>query len=127
MMRQRQKDELVRLRNEGMTYAEIAESTGLSFGSVKMFFYRTRRNDATLRCEQCHQLIRNSNRPQQRFCSYSCRMKWWARHPDQHGYTERHCFCCVTCGKSFYSLHTQSYCSRNCYYVSKRKAVAVND
>ena len=118
-----QKAEALRLRREGRIYKEIGEQTGATTASVKQFFYRNQKYRQLLRCEQCHQtMVRNESR-QQRFCSYSCRMRWWSHHPETYSNSESHLYCCKTCGKKFYSRPTASFCSCPCYYESKRKEV----
>ncbi len=116
-----QKNEAVKLFEQGKTYRDIARLIGATPESVKQFFYRKRKNQFVITCEQCHQPIRlNSNR-QHRFCSYSCRMKWWNHHPEEYSNKEQYCFCCKTCGKTFYSHHAASYCSRPCFYESRKR------
>lgn len=117
-----QKKEAERLFDEGRTYKEIGELLGITPESVKQFFYRRRKQHVScLICDQCHQPIKlNSNR-HHRFCSYSCRMKWWQRHPEEYSNKDQHCFYCKTCGKMFYSRRAASYCSRPCYYESRKR------
>ena len=122
-MTEAQKTEALRLLGEGRIYKEIGEQIGATTESVKQFFYRNRKHKQPIRCEQCHQtMIRNESR-QQRFCSYSCRMRWWSHHPEAFSNSEDHHYCCKTCGKYFYSRRAASFCSRPCYYESRRKEV----
>ena len=122
------KQEAVRLLTKGRTYKEIAEMFGVSPTAVKQFFYRCRKQSAPrLICNQCHQPIKLSSNRQHHFCSYSCRMKWWQKHPEAYSNKEQHCYRCKTCGKSFYSRRVASYCSRLCYYESMKGRSRVHD
>ncbi len=115
-----QKEQLIKLRGQGLGYGEIGEIVGVTTASVKQFFYRQRNGSARLRCDQCNKVIEQSSRPTQRFCSYECRMKWWKRHPREYSGDEKHCFTCKTCGVVFYRRKPCVFCSRDCYFESRR-------
>ena len=121
-MTEAQKNEAVKMFQAGRSYKEIGEQIGTTPGSVKQFFYRRRKQPVAYICEQCHQPIKLFRNKPHRFCSYACRMKWWLHHPEAYSNKEQHCFCCKVCGKSFYSRRNiASFCSRACYYESRRK------
>lgn len=77
-------------------------------------------------CEYCfHQYPKH--RKKQRFCSTSCRMKWWIRQqhngkdPD-YGITD-----CVICGKEFQKTRSWSkYCSTPCQGIGRKRITAEN-
>ena len=76
---------------KGLTYKEIADETGIAFGTVKMFFQRLKDQPAVPRCEQCHRTLRQDvTRAGRRFCSDKCRAKWWETHPDKTKSAEQH-------------------------------------
>ena len=52
-----QKEQLIKLRGQGLGYGEIGEIVGATTASVKQFFYRQRNDSARLRCDQCHKVI----------------------------------------------------------------------
>ena len=121
-MTEAQKNEAVKMFQAGRSYKEIGEQIGTTPGSVKQFFYRRRKQPVAYICEQCHQPIKLFRNMPHRFCSYACRMKWWLHHPEAYSNREQHCFRCKICGKSFYSRRNiASFCSRSCYYESRRK------
>ena len=121
-MTEAQKNEAVKMFQAGRSYKEIGEQIGTTPGSVKQFFYRRRKQPVAYICEQCHQPIKLFRNKPHRFCSYACRMKWWLHHPEAYSNREQHCFRCKICGKSFYSRRNiASFCSRACYYESRRK------
>ena len=118
-MTDQERTRIKELRASGMSYKAIADETGTSLGSIKMFFKRDKEDETPVpRCEQCHRLLRvDVVRSQRRFCSDACRVKWWSDHPER---MEGHRFKCLRCGKLFYSRKPAKYCSRACYYVSRR-------
>ena len=121
-MTEAQKNEAVKMFQAGRSYKEIGEQIGTTPGSVKQFFYRRRKQPVAYICVQCHQPIKLFRNKPHRFCSYACRMKWWLHHPEAYSNKEQHCFRCKICGKSFYSRRNiASFCSRSCYYESRRK------
>ena len=121
-MTEAQKNEAVKMLQEGRSYKEIGGKLGVTPESVKQFFYRRRKQPVSHICEQCHQPIMLSSNRQHRFCSDLCRTRWWSHHPEQYSNKEQHCFCCKVCGKRFYSRRNiASFCSRACYYESRRK------
>ena len=106
MMTKTQKQAILDMRGKGITYQTIADGTGMSLGSVKMFVSRHRRKDSTLdgdrvantpfierqeldstlaenesvderQCLQCHKTLSLGTRKSQRFCSRECRNVWW--------------------------------------------------
>lgn len=114
-----QKQRIVQMRAEGKQYKEIAEGMGLSLGRVKMFMSRRKVREKNPRCEQCGKVLRNKLiRPTRRFCSAICRVNWWTQHPEQM--KKEHSFRCEQCGKDFYSRKPKKFCSRTCYYASRR-------
>lgn len=119
-----QKNEAVRLFEEGKTYREIGSLIGTTPESVKQLFYRRRKKPLTIICEQCHQPIKSHSNRQHRFCSDLCRTRWWSHHPEEFSNKEQHSFSCKVCSKNFYSRrNTAFFCSRNCYYESRNQEV----
>ncbi len=115
------KKRIQELREAGLTYKEIADETGIAFGTVKMFFQRQKDKPAVQRCEQCHSPLRQDvSRAGRRFCSDKCRVKWWETHPDKTKSAEQHQFTCTMCGKVFFSRKPGKYCTRACYYTFLR-------
>ena len=114
-----EKQHISELREKGFSYQSIADETGISLGSIKMFFQRKKEPSATIpRCEQCSKPLRQDIvRIGRRFCSDICRVNWWTAHPRKQ---RDHSCTCPSCGKIFFSRKPRKFCSRACYYVSRR-------
>ena len=107
------------LRTAGLSYQAISNETGISLGSIKMYFKRSKEEKTPVaRCEQCQKpLRRDIIRQKRRFCSDICRVRWWTEHPKKIA-THRHI--CQCCGKEFYSRKPKTYCSRICFYAFRK-------
>ena len=117
-MTQTQKSQILSLRAEGMQYKQIAEQTGLTLASVKMFFSRQKQKH----CTQCGKLLTGKVRRNQRFCSKACKTKWWNTHTDMLKNSNRPVFTCAVCGKAFQAYKIAKYCSRTCFLKAIRTA-----
>ena len=114
-----EKQRVTVLRSAGLSYQVIADKTGISLGAIKMYFKRAKKEETPApRCEQCQKPLRQDIvRPNRRFCSDICRVRWWTEHPKRivdHRYT------CKCCGKEFYSRIARTFCSRPCFYAYRR-------
>lgn len=120
-MKTDEKKRIQGLREAGLTYREIADVTGIAFGTVKMLFQRLKDIPTVPRCEQCHRPLRQDvSRAGRRFCSDKCRITWWTAHPDRMSSNAKHSFTCAGCGKTVISRRPGKYCSRACYQASRR-------
>ena len=117
------KKHLAELRDQGYTYQQIAEASGIGLSSVKMFFKRnnTPADDSGI-CAQCKKRLEKDAPKKKRFCSEKCRIKWWAEHPEQLSNAREHQYKCPVCCKVFYSYKPAKFCSLTCYHRSRRKA-----
>lgn len=123
-MTNEEKQRINALRSAGRSYQAIADETGISLGSIKMYFKRSKETISAPRCEQCHKLLRqDTSRSGRRFCSDTCRTRWWVAHPET---MKGHRYTCSFCGKEFSSHKPGKYCSRSCYYAA-RKGGAVHE
>ena len=129
-MTNEQRAQIQRLRSEGKTYAAIAETMDLSCSAVKSFFSRSGRDEKTEKspetapaygdglCRQCGAPLglHASNR-MKRFCSESCRQKWWKAHPGLYR-DQTSTSTCANCGETFKNGGNpkRRFCSRDCYY-----------
>ncbi|MBQ8953873.1 MAG: hypothetical protein IJ048_07125 [Clostridia bacterium] len=121
-MNQLQMETIESLRAEGLTYDKIASAMSMSLSAIKMYF--SRKKAKIPRCDQCRcRLVAKSKKA--RFCSDSCRFKWYQSHLDTSSNPEKYIHNCLTCGKVFFAVKPASFCSRPCYYQSRRK-VAVD-
>lgn len=115
-MTQDEKRRIEELRGSGLGYAKIAKTLDISENTVKSYCRRLTAPTAIAadRCAQCGKSIDRSKRSNKRFCSDTCRMKWWNRHP-KPGLT--YTAVCACCGKEFqmWRRNYRKYCSRQCY------------
>ena len=133
-MTNEQKDKIRMLRGSGYGYATIAEALGLTKNQVSAF---CRRNDLSgtasiskteipdIGCCRCcgKSLIQVPGRKEAKFCSDSCRQKWWNGHLDQVNRKAVYQFTCSCCGKPFsaYGNSKRKYCSHECYIRARFK------
>ena len=123
-MTDKDKKHLAELRDQGYTYQQIAEASGIGLSSVKMFFKRnnTPADDSGL-CAQCKKRLEKDAPKKKRFCSEKCRIKWWAEHPEQLSNAREHQYKCPVCCKVFYSYKPAKFCSLTCYHRSGERQV----
>ena len=82
-MTNQEKQRINDLRTAGLSYQAIADETGISLGSIKMYFKRSKEVIHVPRCEQCNKSLRQDlERANRRFCSDTCRRRWWVAHPE---------------------------------------------
>ena len=113
-----------RLRKNGNSFSRIAEITGLSKDSVRMYCTRnsiTPGKDKDSCCRQCgKELDENQGKGRKAcFCSSKCRVTYWrdlkAREKDRN-YTR----ICAHCGSEFFSVRRdRKYCSHDCYIKAR--------
>ena len=117
-MTETQRNEIQRLRQTGMAYAAIAKMLNLPANTVKSFFRRQKTDTTGAVCEQCKKPIDTLQHPNRRFCSDSCRTKWWNRHQKQEA---PFIGICKHCQKEFRMRRRadQVYCSHACYIADR--------
>lgn len=130
-MNQQQRELILKLRAQGMSYGKIAAAVGLSANTVKSFCRRNPTDSLPAktaavarpeRCPQCNSLLeQTSGHRQKRFCCEKCRRLWWAAHPEQMNRNTFYPVTCQQCGKSFlqYGTRPRKYCSRVCYLIQR--------
>lgn len=120
------------MRRDGMGYSRIAKALGLSDNTVKSFCRRNNltgiievpqpKTDGVRFCRCCGKEIPQVvGRKEKKFCSDSCRTKWWNSHLDQVKRKAVYKFSCVYCKKSFtaYGNANRKYCSHKCYLADR--------
>ena len=117
----KEKAKIEQLRHSGMGYMKIAQELNLPVNTVKSYCYRNPIgyvSSVTAVCKHCGKPMEsNANRPEKKFCSDVCRMKWWTCH---HNELQHHkTLICVHCGKSFYGKPNRKYCSHQCYTAER--------
>lgn len=116
-------------RENGVSYAEIAEILSLPLNTVKSYCKRHNlggRRERTVEnislCLQCGTGIpQNPHRKIKKFCSDSCRSLWWRSHNTEIHRKSEQIFICPVCKKEFnaYRSSNQKFCSRACYGKSR--------
>lgn len=115
-----QKQDIIALRQEGMSYGEIAKKMGISINTIKSFCRRTPTRQGENVCKHCGKPVeQKAGRREKKFCSDACRMKWWSAHPEMGKRGVR--LVCPVCGKSFMSHRhaKRKYCSHKCYITDR--------
>ena len=129
-----EKEQIYKLRAEGIGYKAISSLLGLNRDAVRSFCKRNRLNgEAKLVslnieeqkkrhhiCEYCNKPLKQKKTGRVRkFCSDECRRKWWNKNQDKRNKSEEaiYKYICVKCGKEFicYGDKKRKYCSHNCY------------
>lgn len=128
-----QKTQIISLRKQGNSLAEVADRLGLPIGTVKSFCSRNHLvAEAALdveslrpqlsvkdgQCKKCGAPITSlpNHRPKL-FCSDMCRLSWW--HDNRHlarGAAEK---VCPVCGSPFTADGSRKYCSHSCYITGR--------
>lgn len=118
-----QKNEIIRLRESGKTYAAIAEIYSLSVNTVQSICRRAaeaekRKLNPSPKCENCRKPMKESSQSARRFCCDECRYNWWAKNANKRPGKE---VVCAQCKKSFtyQGSRPRKFCSRKCYGHSK--------
>ncbi len=134
-MTNEQRDKIKALRGQGYGYTAIANSVGLSKGSVKAFC-RTHGLAGELAethalteipmalCLQCGKVLEQKPKvKQKKFCCPECRTAWWNSHPDEVRRKAVYSYTCPQCGSAFtaYGNSKRKYCSHACYIAARFK------
>lgn len=130
-MNAQQRESILYLRGEGVSYSKISEKLKISENSVKSFCRRNSRENSSGEkaqrpsgtfCRQCgKRLAQTAGAKQKRFCSDKCRMSWWNSHPEAVNHKIVNQITCMSCGQVFssYGNRKRKYCSRSCYAQAK--------
>lgn len=127
-----QKEQIRRLRGEGVSYSKIADILDMPSNTVKSFCNRNKLNsilnNANVKndeygkaCGQCGKLITQNGRHRPRkFCSAKCRRAWWKEN-EKTASSLYITLKCDYCGKEFKSRSSEAhkYCSRDCYFNAR--------
>ena len=120
-MTPQEKQNIDQLRSQGLGYKLIARQLSLPEGTVKTYFRRNPITPATPGghfCLNCGApAAPTPGKKEKKFCSDSCRNKWWNSHQDQVKRKAVFHFTCPTCGQEFtaYAKPGRKYCSHACY------------
>ncbi len=128
-MTNEQRDRITTMRQNGCGYIKIAQELDLSINTVKSYCRRQKSvvtKEETARCAECGKPIDISTRGGKRFCSDSCRMKWWNKHPKAHMPYKANC---AFCGKEIQMRRKaeRKYCSHRCYIAARYREDVMNE
>lgn len=130
-MTEKQKTTITDYRKMGFGYKKISQLTGINENTIKSY---CKRNDLggkaallhttadTTVCKCCGStLIRVPGKKAKKFCSDTCRAKWWNQHLGMVNRKSYYSFVCPVCGKAFtaYGNAKRKYCSSSCYISSR--------
>ncbi|MCD8300575.1 MAG: RNA polymerase subunit sigma-70 [Clostridiales bacterium] len=128
-MTNEQKMRVRELRAAGYGYVKTAREIGLSENTVRSFCRRNgltgdmaEQKDAGHVCLCCGKPVEQvPGRKEKKFCSDSCRMKWWNCHRDMVNRKAVNKFVCKHCGGEFnaYGNADRKYCSHACYVADR--------
>lgn len=118
-----QKQQILALREQNVTYAAISDTLGIPVNTIKTF---CRRSGMTAKmpqkekpcCKNCgHELTNTTHARPRLFCSDQCKQAWWNKHRCDRVSTKISPHTCQTCGKLFsdYTGANRKYCSQACY------------
>jgi len=126
----KEREEILRLRFEGKSYTQIADSLRISRNTVKSICQRMgiQPTDAagdkhdTDHCKQCGTaLVQLASGKRKQFCSDLCRRAWWQQHQDNRSLKSAVKVKCTLCGRVFedYEKNHRKYCCHACYIHSR--------
>ncbi|MBP2652188.1 MAG: polymerase subunit sigma-70 [Firmicutes bacterium] len=132
------REEIYKLRREGLGYKAIASQLLLSTDSVKSYCKRhhldgpaevVERNAEVIKenqglCLHCNNPIRQKKLGRsKKYCSDTCRYTWWNKNQDKRNINKEliRTYTCQHCGKksSVYGKGEQKYCSHTCYIKAR--------
>lgn len=139
-MTNEEKSRIAEMRRDGVGYKKIAQTLGLSEGTVKTFCHRNGLAAAGMAvpqaenkpfpqqpCKHCGKMILQiPGRKEKKFCSDDCRNSWWNKHLTEVKRKSMTDYICPACGKSFsaYGKRNRKYCSHECYITDRFGGVA---
>jgi len=145
-----QKQRILGLRQQELSFSEIADIVGVPKNTVKTFCWRNRdipcdasedtgikeNKENNENCDHCGKLLeqRPKKKPR-RFCDDKCRHEWWREHRDCLNKRAVYAVVCAHCKAEFgsYGNKGRKYCCHACYISARfcarspgdgRKAVA---
>lgn len=121
-MNDTQRKAITDLRLKGCSYSQISIKVGLSENTIKTFCRRNNLKAEDIAnaigpqkgvCECCGKpTVMIEGKKPKRFCSSSCRNKWWNSNLDKVNKKAHYEFVCVRCHKPFtaYGNKERKYC-----------------
>lgn len=120
LMTKQQKEIVKQLRSEGKGYGKISEIVKLSKSTISSYC-KTLEKEASF-CLTCSaKLKQTGGHRQKKYCSDSCRSKYWKLHKSEIKRNPNHIVKCSFCHKEFLTFKSlkRKYCSWDCFLKSK--------
>lgn len=127
-MNEQERNRILALRAQGMTFLTIAEKLGISVGTVKTVCSRNKVIVEQMKQPQIGHCCLKCGTPlesfaagkQKRFCSQKCYYRWWQEHAENP--RKEYKKVCTNCHNTFFAMSkkSQKYCSRACFYAARK-------
>lgn len=111
---------IMSLRNNGLTFSQIADKLDMSVNTVKSVCRREAEKKKC--CRNCGQLLRQNKEGRPRsFCCDKCRILWWKKNHDKINRKTFYRLTCSNCGLPFdsYGHKERKYCRHSCYIAAR--------
>ena len=127
-MTQLEKQEIIKLKNEGRSYKQISDLTGICVSTIKSLCtrYQTKQNELVYYCKCCgKKLVFTNGKKQKQYCSDTCRMRYWRNNKDKMNIAHTIQVECPVCHRVFtdYETKKRKYCCWSCYMEAKQRTV----
>ena len=128
IMTEMEKSMILAYREKGCGYKKISALTGINLNTIKAFVRRGKPPETvqaesnTSSCLFCGAPVTQiMGRKQRKYCSDTCRNRWWSAHPELLKRTAVIHVSCPTCGSDFlaYKGAKRKFCSSACYIASR--------
>ena len=112
-------NQITTMRRSNKRISEIASAVGVPISTVKSWC-RRHPIENSFPCPNCGAMvIQPVGTRQKKFCSNTCRNKWWFK----HGAGSSHLKTCAFCGRVFSAdRESRKYCSYKCFADAERRA-----
>lgn len=133
-MTDEQKETIRGLRNQGLSYRQVSDETGISVSTLKSFCRRDF-GKAAIKvkaphpagsgqavCRFCGKpVIQTPGKRKREFCDDRCRSRYWVKHRSELPKKVTYTYTCAYCGKEFtvYGKRERKYCSQECYFADR--------
>lgn len=124
-----QKQNIHDMRRQGLSYAKIADTLGLSANTIKSFCRRSKLNACATSndtgnkdlCKQCGSRLKQTAKSKPKtFCCDKCRFDWWNSNRIKMNRKGVHQMVCTRCGEDFGSYdRNRKYCGHACYISAR--------
>ena len=119
-----QKQQIIKLKQEGYGYKKISKELNLPLSSVRYVCDKGMDDISLLgTCKRCGNTIKSiKGKKRKQFCCDRCRWDWWNSHIKEVNKKAFYTLTCKYCGKEFtaYGNQKRVYCCHDCYVKDKK-------